>query len=145
MPIFQPRHRRETRAISGVVVGSVKNSATITAGSIWTYNIEDQKTTWVKYLPFDRIVVVNNADEDISLYPNMDTGRAKLIPSGTIWVFEAPEDIPAIHSWKIKNEHASTTVSANEIEIQCSRKGMVSDSLAKAISKNVFMRALLGL
>jgi len=142
--IIQPKHRKETRLVSGVVVGSVKNTATIAPSAFWTYNVEDRKSEWVKYLPFDRVVVINNADEDISFYPNMDSDRKKLIPSGTIWVFEAPEDIPAIHSWKIENIHATTTVSANEIEIQCARKGMVSDSFFKAISKNVFMRALLG-
>jgi len=143
--VEQPKHRLETREITGVVVGSVKNPSTISAGSFWVYNIEDQKTEWIKYLPFDRIVVINNADEDIEFYPNMDSNRTKLIPTGTIWVFEAPEDIPSIHSWKIKNLDSSTTVSANEIEIQLSRKGMVSDRFFKAVSKNVFMKALLGL
>lgn len=144
MAIFISKHRKETRDITGVVAGSIKNTATIAPSAFWTYNIEDQKSAWIKYLPFDRIVIINNADEDISFYPNMDSDRKKLIPAGTIWVFEAPEDIPAIHSWKIENLHATTTVAISEIEITCSRKGMVQDRFTKAISKNVFFKALLG-
>jgi len=138
------RVRKDTRNISGIVVGSVKNTATITAGSIWTYNIEDNKSAWVKYLPFDSITIVNNSGEDISFYPNMDIDRKKLIPAGTIWVLDAPADIPAIHSWKIENLDSTNTIAIDELEITCSRKGMVSDSLAKAMSKNVFFKALLG-
>lgn len=144
MPIIQPKHRISTKRTTGIVAGSVKNSSTIAASEFWTYNIEDQKSAWIKYLPFDRIVVVNNSTEDISFYPNMDSDKKKLIPDGTIWVFEAPEDIPAIHSFRVENLHATDTISANEIEITFSRKGMVADSFYKAISKNVFFKALLG-
>ena len=142
--IVQPKRREEVKKITGISVADITNSATITSTGEWVVTLEDDYTSHQKYLPFDRIIITNNGEDDLYFDVNQASGFRRLIPKGTIWTFECPEDLPMVWGWRITNA-GTTTITANKIRIGLSRKGMVSDSFAKALSKNVFTKFFLGL
>jgi len=115
---------------------SFKNTSTILTTKNWIIDFENDDTTSQKYMPFNNVQITNNSDEDIYFYPNQDSTRAKLVPSGTIITFDS-KVIPALRSLKIYNASA-TTVSANEIEVAVWKEGVTVDNAFKNMHKAFF-------
>lgn len=134
--IAQDRARNDVRNIDGILI--TLNIGALGSSSRLTYNIADRQPTWVKYLPFNSMTITNDSSSDIVFYINMDTTRATAVPSGTIKTIEGY----GISSFVITND--ATAITDGQVRIDFERVGMVSDNFSKALSKNVFVRALLG-
>ncbi|MEM5867230.1 MAG: hypothetical protein QXG39_04855 [Candidatus Aenigmatarchaeota archaeon] len=141
------KERKIVREIEGIGVFTFKNQQ-LEPNEFQIFDFEyhdtiDNTGRLRKYLPFDSVTIINNSEGDIQVYWNCSENHFSVIPKGTIWVFEATKDIPAI--WRIKILNSSNnTISENKIVIAVSRRGMDSDRFVQAISKNVFMKWFLG-
>ena len=107
------------------------NTSTIVANAVSIVDWESQQPTSLKYLPFNKMTIVNNGESDITLAINQNADKTELIPKGTIFVFE-PEDYPAISTITITNIGTST-ITASKIKIRSQRLNVETQNIVTGI------------
>lgn len=110
------------------------NSASILATEDIVLDFATLKPASAKYLPFNNIQILNNSGEVIILYINQRRDRPIYVPAGFIMPIDS-SIAPAISSVVIKNNDASATIEANEIQILVSKDNVTTDKLAKNLHK----------
>ncbi len=115
---------------------SFSNSSTLTAGSTWTVDCESDEPTSQKYLPFNYTVITNLSSAPLIFYPNQSS-RGKFIPPNSFITFDK-KTIPAISSFKIKNNSATTDAEASKIEVTLSKEQYDSQDLLTNVHKALF-------
>lgn len=136
MAIYQDPARNEVKGIAGII--KTLNLGAIGATTILKYNIEDRQPTWVKYLPFDSVTIVNDSGSDLLIEINMDSSKTIAVPAST----QKTVSNYAIRSFTVTTD--AVAVLTQELRMEFERIGTTADTLAKAIAKNVFFRALFG-
>lgn len=141
--VFQPRHRKETREITGsprfiYTIGATNQNVRAYVNCENTTPTGSTALTVRKYLPFNWFKISNNSGQTIEFYINMSPSDKIFMPDGTITTVEGT----ALHSFFIIP--TTGNISANKVKVECKRTPLTSDKFARDISKNVFVRALLG-
>jgi len=136
---FEPIERKTIKVVEGI--DFTISIPAISANSSYHYDIHEKRTNASKYVPFDQITVDNNSSSDIELVINDDSSKTYLIFSKSSRTIELRN---VIRKFTI-TEKSGSNISANEVRVVISKLGATSDSLSRAIAKNVFFRGLLGL
>jgi hypothetical protein len=112
----------------------------LTVASSTVIQFDVTTPTCQKYLPFNSITIINNGEADLIVYPNQETTTYFIVPKGTIFPLK---NVP-LWAVKLTNASATTTITANKIILLCERQGITPDTFIRAVSKNIFVQALMG-
>lgn len=116
---------------------SFVNSGTIIAQAEVIIDFETEKPKTLKYLPFNTLNILNNSAEEIIVYINQKRDRPIKVPPNVIFPIDNTI-APSISSILWKNNHASDSISANEIQFLVSKDNVTTDLLAKRLHQIIF-------
>lgn len=116
---YNPQLRAAPNQSSPVFIWT-NSSDTISAGSSLTVSWEVYKPSANFYLPFNYTRITNKSLADITFYPNQDSDQGIPIPAGSNVSIDA-DVVPAVWSFRIKNEDSTQTISTSQIIILGSR------------------------
>jgi len=112
------------------------NNREITAGGEWMINIAKLSPEAMKYLPLTNMRLVNNANEDIVIFPN-EQAEGLIIPAGTILSFDR-KTVPALNNLLIKNIDGSSVVGVGQLQVSFWKEAVQYDQAYSKMHKAFF-------
>jgi len=140
---FTPRSRRVETETKGSPEFIYINPAT-NQNENWIVNCFDTNPEGstaqiaTKYLPYNWYKVVNKSGSTIYFYRNMSLNQLTVIPDNSISIISGK----GLHSFRIVPTTANAAI--NTIWVSGKREEMTSDKFFRDLSKNAFVRGLLG-
>ena len=121
-------------------VANITIDESIAAGASYILDVENDDSSYKKYLPFNFLVVTNTSSQPLKVHLDQSTRRSHIVAGNAEKVFDASV-LGAWSSLRIENIGAGA-VSAGEVIIQGQRQAQTADSMLSRIHRRLFSRSI---